>query len=360
MAKEYEMELIGQPYFGRKKERIYAMNFTEPEAGINENTGILLIIAGFGGNRNSNVYKKIRNMYSDKYNLVVVQSDYMGSSYMQKMDRYGLKDIIYDEKEWSLEELELFLESGKTTGQEQKSLDYLLDVGETEDDFCELGVFQAMDNIRCLKVVTDIIEQNGLKFNRNKVIAFGDSHGAYLAYLGNALCPNLFSAIIDNSAWIVPRYLKEDRGCYERQGQVRITYRIEYRVLKEEIDSDIYDLMYLYQQFENQANIYSFHGIGDMLVPVQKKENLCKIVENMKLCKVGEDIEVGEIFHSTEHSCGTDYLKLLDFVFQNYELEKDKREQNLFEGNTISTEMYEYKIIINENACKIERLCKKY
>ena len=61
MAKEYEVKLVGQPYYGNCKERTYSICFSEPEKGINKETGILLLVAGFGGNINSNVYRKIRN-----------------------------------------------------------------------------------------------------------------------------------------------------------------------------------------------------------------------------------------------------------------------------------------------------------
>ena len=78
MAKEYDFSMYGHPSIYKNMERKLHVYFTEPEEGINEYTGILLLIPGFGGNSKSNVYKKMRNIFADKYNLVVVQCDYFG------------------------------------------------------------------------------------------------------------------------------------------------------------------------------------------------------------------------------------------------------------------------------------------
>ena len=72
MAKEYDFCMYGHPSIYKPKERKLKIYFSEPESGVNENTGILLLIPGFGGNANSNVYKKMRDYFSDEYNLVVV------------------------------------------------------------------------------------------------------------------------------------------------------------------------------------------------------------------------------------------------------------------------------------------------
>ena len=63
MAKGYEFEMYGQPSYLEPKERKLKVYFTEPDSGINKDTGILLLVAGFGGNANSNVYKKMRSNF---------------------------------------------------------------------------------------------------------------------------------------------------------------------------------------------------------------------------------------------------------------------------------------------------------
>ncbi len=55
-----------------------------------------------------------------------------------------------------------------------------------------MGIMQAIDNISAVICIMEIIKDNCYKFNRNKIIIYGHSHGAYLAYLCNAFAPNLF------------------------------------------------------------------------------------------------------------------------------------------------------------------------
>lgn len=49
MSKEYSYDIYGHPSLQDAKERKLKIYFSEPEDGINKDTGILLFIAGFGG-----------------------------------------------------------------------------------------------------------------------------------------------------------------------------------------------------------------------------------------------------------------------------------------------------------------------
>ena len=82
MANSYEIEVQAQPSIYLPKERTMKIAFSEPEAGVDKETGILLIIAGYGGQLSSNVYTKMRNQFADDYNLMTVQCDYFGYQYM--------------------------------------------------------------------------------------------------------------------------------------------------------------------------------------------------------------------------------------------------------------------------------------
>lgn len=358
MAKEYELKLLGQPYYGNCKERTYNICFTEPEEGITKETGILLLVAGFGGNINSNVYRKIRNIYSDKYDMIVIQADYMGSRCQQAPQNHSTKDVLYDETEWTVEEIEDFLHDRplKSGGRKKtESLDIILDSQETEDDFAEMGIFQAMDNIRAVKVVVDIVKDNGYEFNENKIVGFGDSHGAYLLYVINRLCPEMLTTVIDNSAWLFPVYIDSIRKFEWHINEVHLIKYMSYRLGDIIKDRQVYDLRYLYKNFVNKANIYSFHGKDDALIELGEKEEFIKNMENAKLHRIGIDFSIGEIFKNTKHSMGTDYLKLLDYIFENYPLEKSKRKGRIFSPSVITTSKFQYDVSVKDNECKIER-----
>ena len=82
MAKEYRLQIKGQEYFETETERFFSVFFSVPDTGIDENTGLCLLVAGFGGNAEANVYKKMRNQFADDYNMVLIQCDYFGCEFM--------------------------------------------------------------------------------------------------------------------------------------------------------------------------------------------------------------------------------------------------------------------------------------
>ena len=55
-----------------------------PQKGIDENTGVLMLITGYGATIDSHVFEKMREKFSNLYNMVVTQCDYYGSKYMGK------------------------------------------------------------------------------------------------------------------------------------------------------------------------------------------------------------------------------------------------------------------------------------
>lgn len=78
MAKEHQFSLPAHPNIyeqGDQRGRALNIHFCEPDCGVTEDTGILLLIPGFGAGSNSRVYKKMRKVFSDKYNLITIQCD---------------------------------------------------------------------------------------------------------------------------------------------------------------------------------------------------------------------------------------------------------------------------------------------
>ena len=82
---------------------------------------------------------------------------------------------------------------------------------ENEEEFNEMGLMQAIDNITALLAVMKKTAEDGYTFNSKKVILYGNSHGAYLCHLCNILMPNFISLIIDNSGWIYLVHINKDR-----------------------------------------------------------------------------------------------------------------------------------------------------
>lgn len=277
MAKEYSIQTLGQPNIYTSQLRNYSVFFsvpdnTERKASVN---GIIIIIAGFGGRSESNVYKKMRGLFADKYNMVTVQCDYFGYEYMQK-------DLLE----------------------------------ENEESFCDMGPIQAMDNLIALKCVKDYLKEKKISYENN-VIAYGHSHGAYLAYLMNALMPNVLTCIIDNSAWLFPQYIDNNRFLrLECEGNIK-TLQFDYILRNIIFDRDIYNLQVMYKLFNNSTRIISFHGTADNLVSINDKLVFIADTKNASIEIIGSN-RIDEAFRSCGHGLDADFLKMFDYVMERY------------------------------------------
>lgn len=314
MATEYSLRIAGQPYFGSSREREVQVFYTEPEEGVNPDTGILLLISGFEGDTSANVYKKMRMEFSDRENLVVVECDYFGYQFMGS----GTMQEVHEMMRGMARELGEMQRRGEPLP--EGALTEHFKQEESRDDFCELGLFQALDNLRALRSVIDILKCRGYEYNANRIIAYGYSHGAYLALLCNALRPHLFSGILDNSGWVYPVYLYRPRICSgvwsdTGTGQSKKLYVfVGYQGRQWIDDLEAYNLRRLYSQFQNHARILSFHGEDDGLVPLKEKVKFGEGVENLQLYVIREGDVDEKIFYNTQHGMGSDFLKLFYFV----------------------------------------------
>lgn len=332
----YTVNKIENNYKNRKI-NIY---FAEPDGGINSDTGILLFIAGFGGNAGSNVYKKMRNELADRYNLVTIQCDYFGWQFMQQADKILVPnfDINKMNRVFTKEDMEKVYKASKLDFDEflKNAIKYDLNVtvnanldGETLDDFNDMGIMQAIDNITAIVRVMAILYDNRYEFNAKKVIAYGHSHGAYISYLCNAFAPTLFSLIIDNSAWIYPMYLENNRYLIQKMNKFTLNIEFDYLAKKIGIDKELLSLAYLYSNFVNKCKIICYHGATDNLISNAQKSKFCEMVENCEYNEVSLDVVDGDIFKSTNHGLDADFLKLFDFTYNK--ANKDFQKSNFID-----------------------------
>ncbi|SFC60845.1 DUF2920 family protein [Clostridium uliginosum] len=309
--------------------REFNIYFSEPNEGINSDTGLLLLIAGFGGNASSNVYKKMRNEMADKYNLVTIQCDYFGWQFMQQADKIIVPNF-YRDQVFTEEDMKKIYKSGKLDFDEfvNQGIKYGLDVtvnvdlsDETLNDFNDMGIMQAIDNITAVLRVMAILYDNKYEFNTKKVIIYGHSHGAYLSYLCNAFAPTLFSLIIDNSAWIYPEYLKTNRYLVHNIDKFKINLKFDYLAKKLHIDKELLNLQHIYSNFKNTCKIICYHGVTDNLISNFEKKDFCKMVENCQYNEISLDKIDGYIFKSTNHGLDADFLKLFHFAYNKVKMD---------------------------------------
>lgn len=327
MARENYMSIPAHNniYTSEHNYRNLDIYFSEPEKGVNNATGLLLLIPGFGANPQSNIYKKMRLKLADKYNLTVIQCNYFGSQYMQSSKRVVFLDD-YEQFRDIVSEHDLKLLKSENTSFESKlktlsNYSCLLRVsevlGEDEASFNDMGFMQAMDLLTSLAAVKLIFKDNNLAFNEEKIIAYGHSHGAYLAYLCNRLSPHEFSLIIDNSAWLEPVYLTASRYLNQSIGKMTVQIQFDYLAGKLNYDKNILKLTNLYKNFKNTALICSFHGTTDNLVNYKDKKTFCNNVDHLFFHLIGEKEIDNEKFFSSGHGLQADFLKLFDFIMNN-------------------------------------------
>lgn len=327
MAYNQTIEIPAHPniYTGNN-ERSLQIKYSIPQKGTNVETGIVLFVPGFGGNINSNVYKKMREVFADQYNLITVQCDFFGSKYMQEAEGFKCneEELSKLSKE-HLEELMLYpekLESIIKNYSIQFKCSALMD--ETENDFADMGYMQAIDLITAVEAVKIILNENHLLYDKNKIIGYGHSQGAFLLHLANKLAPHLFTYIFDNSSWVQPVYLTSNRGYLKGVGQAVLIIEFEYFAKKYLVDKSALSLHNLYKAFKNGSYIFSLLGTTDNLVVVEdKKKSLSNI--NYVRFKIIDDKKIdGEIFKSTNHGLDADFLKLFDYLIREVPSHRNK------------------------------------
>lgn len=345
MAKEYVIDIQGQPTRYSDKVRTLPMYFAEPEQGAEGHTGILLLIAGYGGHGMSNVYQKMRKVFADQYDLITVQCDYLGSRYMGHDQHMEITEDML-RKALSPREFHALRRDYAANRHilAEKVLSAYIPLDESADDYNEMGLGQAMDNLMAVKVLMDIIQENGISYNANRVYIYGQSHGAYLGYLCNYLAPGLFTGIIDNSAYLLPYFLNHDRKITKVGENLTLQKCYHYLVSDQDLDSGSYDLRKLYENYQNQAQIIVYHGAEDEMISLEEKQAFLDTLSNVSLHVVTGDMVDGELFHSTGHSLGADLLKLFDVAVCELEKSVTEKSRFVFQNRKFRTERYLYEV----------------
>ena len=327
MSKDYEIQCEGHNSIytanfplHNYQERHFLRYYSLPDAGVNERTGILLFIAGFGGHAQSNVYKKMRRLFADQYNLVTIQCDYFGSEFMQNAPETALsremlhtllQTMTIDEVQEKARDKAAFISFVRAQNIEFR-LEALMD--ETLARFADMSYMQAIDNVTAVLKVIDILEGRGLSFNTEKIIAFGQSQGSYLSYFCHAITRNLFTHILDNSSWLQLAYMTRLR---QLLGDL---CPVQFRYLAVDVPFELahITLTELCKGFRNTCQIAVYHGTGDCFDSPAEKQAALADVANVTMHIITDADVPNEVFHSTAHGLDADFLKLFDLFYREY------------------------------------------
>lgn len=294
------------------------IDFSIPSSGVNPETGICIVVPGFGGNIESTIYKKMKEVFADQYNLVTIQCEYFGSEFMQNVNSFNLNCSIDDvndllktsEKEMLNKDPSKLIE---ILSSYSITLPVIANLSEDENCFNDMGYLQAIDVITAIEAVKIILKENGLIFNDRKIIGYGHSHGAFLLHLCNRLVPNQFSHIIDNSAWIEPVYLNSNRYLFQSYGSMTLQIEFDYFAKKNINDINSLNLEFMYNEFNNEVKIIIFQGTSDNLINHVLKEDLFKNVPYTEFILIGDKEVDNQIYKSNRHGLDADFIKMFEF-----------------------------------------------
>jgi len=192
-------------------------------------------------------------------------------------------------------------------------------------DYESFGTLGALDH---LQVYADMVRR-GIPFDRERVVAFGTSHGAYLAMMMLKFAPHTLSAVIENSCWVhaVETEMNNLWQPYRHHfdaGGVKVYYTnfspwtrddpSEPGYLKPEY-MQIRDLREPHYDGADRAVVLSYHGADDQLVPADLKRSLWTVLDrdvDLRATMVTADKVDGRLFKNTKHGLEASLIGLFD------------------------------------------------
>lgn len=299
---------------------IYKSNFSEnnyqnrkmlvtlgiPENGTNPETGMLVLIPGYGGTIHSHVWRKMSAELSDEYNLIVMQCDYFGNRFMDNI----IPDNIPKQLLSEFSSLPNFMKGSFVFSKEYP---------ETKDEFNDMGIMQALDTVNATLNCILWVSENKLHLNTNRIFLFGSSHGAYIAHLANLICPDLYTYLIDISAYSTPFYLDKTRLLSQMPFpkcnlDLVMSYFIT-RFPQYQYNKNLYDLHFLYKHSDNHCKIIAFQGTQDQMVDYHEKAALLKeIGSTAQLMLISPKDVDGILCKNAAHGLGIDFFELFKML----------------------------------------------
>ncbi len=331
--------------FERKPIEYFA---TFPDNGINNDTGLILVIPGWGDRADFEYQKdKLRPYLSNKYNCISVGVNYFGAklhalagneSKFQILDSNRFATSVYNmfgisQQDYIIKgvlQLDILSRILAARGIKSLGMEFRLALRNRLDtnEYQSFGFLPAIDHIQ---VLGEVLEK--YKINRKRLIAFGSSYGGYIALLLGKFAPNTFSVIIDNSGFIkssLPDIATVELG--RESGKVNVNGvdypRVPYSpwTIGDETSpyyfSDshrcIRNLLLSEHITKTPTKYYIFHSMEDAIVPVKDNDAFCAMLKEREVevsYKVvnANDID-GRLFKNLNHGMNASLRGIFDFV----------------------------------------------
>lgn len=329
MAKHITKHIPGTDDFelGRTRTAPTKYFLTLPDSG--KPAGLVFVVHGFGGDRNLEYSRKLREHISDTYNLATVAV--LAHAFRNRPEADG-SNVYFEAEDIAL--LNARLQSHKCPAYNppgipirfKEALDHLFCIEQNvagiiasgdqqkieklyknqfealtaviyppNDEQQTFGILQAVDH---LLVLGDLLGELG--FPHDNIIAMGSSHGGYIANLMAKLAPNTFAAVFDNSSYPAapPNYIygREIKTfehkffisehlvlcCYlktgwtSRQGHPN-TFTPDRARIRSFLDEEVIRRMAQLGGCRTQYRFY--HSLQDRLVPAEQKSKMIHLLQ---------------------------------------------------------------------------------
>jgi hypothetical protein len=349
VSKDYTLNLSAHPSIYDDSERQMTVYFSEPDKGITDDTGLLLLISDYNEVPGSDIWTESRRDLADRYNVVTVQCEYFGQKFMQGIQNPKFHfDLNALGQAFTPEELEriydgttIHLNSLLEYGSAYKiNMEGKEMLGETLSDFNDMGIMQAIDNLTAVFGVISLINSNKFNLNLNRLFAYGQGYGGYLVHLCNAFAPDLFSLLLDSHAWLYPLYLYADRVIRGRRGDLTYSVGFEYLARTLPYDSEMAYLPSLYKKFTNKSDIIACQYVNDG--GLASKKQLYEAIPNCSLFEVEADKAQAESTEIFNHNPMANIVQLFDEVIRQYRPRSNRRRELLLPTTRIQTKGYRY------------------
>ncbi len=183
---------------------------TLPKKGVNEDTGLIMIVGGFDEIANTEYQEKeLRPFLADKFNCIVVGTNYFGiqrnrsiritPDFIHNFNRIYNLDLSVESFAKTISEEEIYrviAEHVVSRGITSLDLRCQPTIITGNNEYQSWGFLPAVD---CLQVLGEVLKSYPV--NAKRIMVYGKSYGAYVAMLMGKFAPHTFAVIIDREGY---------------------------------------------------------------------------------------------------------------------------------------------------------------
>ena len=308
---------------------------TAPADGLNNSTGLVVFLPGYGMPGDGVYPRKFRTFISDKYNCCVasvhVNKCFEFKNAQPAPDFYKNIKLHYGEHgvaiSSSMNGYDLVVAIMRKINQRGINClhpDCFFNV--VNDEHNSFGLYPAID---ALNVTNDAINRFGL--NKGRVFSLGSSYGGYIAGLMLKIAPNTFRMLIDNSGFVNSdddlNALYGINGLSVEGVKIAFHYSNRWSDNPKSINyysdscREVRDLLNINHVKQSETNLFGYHSKYDRLIGYSKKQKLIEVYANkVKYTQIiidEKDLD-GILYKSLDHGMNASLRRMFEVSYEEY------------------------------------------